>query len=221
MATEDTRRVTCKSCNAERPPELASTFERPPCPECGETGIVVHQTLRAEAIGIVDSVRASLIPGEQERNWERRWQDAQDRLNRLLTLRPEPLSSDAIHAANADLQAFYVQTYHLKDSLKGASATTGISPQTIENEITNNPDLALLADLANLDKHGHLSNPPRSGDVPKIVAVRGSTTSSDATPRGWRLDVTIEHHGHHLDGLDVAKRAVSAWERALKRWNLL
>jgi hypothetical protein len=37
------------------------------------------------------------------------------------------------------------------------SLETGISRQTIENEITNNPDLALLADLANLDKHGHLS----------------------------------------------------------------
>jgi hypothetical protein len=38
------------------------------------------------------------------------------------------MSSDAIYVAHADFQAFYVQTYHLKDSSKNASATTGISP---------------------------------------------------------------------------------------------
>lgn len=212
--------MTCKGCDAERPLELASTLQRPPCPVCGETAIKVSQTNTVESVGIVDSIKASLIPGEQERTWERRWQDAQDHLSRLLTLRPEPLSAAAIYIAHADLQAFFVQTYHLKDSLIGASASTGVSRQTIENEIINNADLALLADLANLDKHGRLSNPPRSGDVPKVVSVSGSTTSSEATPRGWSLDLVIEHKGQHLDGLEVAKRAISAWRQALKGWNL-
>lgn len=55
MATADTRHVTCKGCGAERSPELASTFHRPPCPECGETAICLHQTITAEGIGTVDS----------------------------------------------------------------------------------------------------------------------------------------------------------------------
>jgi hypothetical protein len=100
---------------------------------------------------------------EQERTWEMRWQIAQDQLNRLLASRSEPLSPDAVHMAHADLQAFYIQTYHLKDALRAACATTGISEQTVENEINNNPDLALLADLANLDKHYRLSKKTRSG----------------------------------------------------------
>lgn len=221
MDPANTRRVTCKGCTAERSPELASTSLRPPCPECGETAILVHQPMMAESVGIVESIKASLIPEDQKRTWKRRWQDAQDHLNRLLAPHSEPMGAAAIHAAHADLQAFYVQTYHLKDSLKDASASTGISPQTVETEITNNADLALLADLANLDKHGRLSKPPRSGHSPRIVSVRGSAGSAGATPGGWSLEVAIDHRGRRLDGLDAARRALSAWEQALERWNLL
>jgi hypothetical protein len=64
-------------------------------------------------------------------------------------------------------------------------------------------------------------NPPRSGHVPKIVDIRGVTGSGGATPGDWTLAVVIEHQGHRLDGIDVAKRALSAWEQALRRWNLL
>lgn len=214
----DTRPVTCSGCGAERSPKVASTIPRPPCPECGETAVKWEVT-SASAMTMSSSVMASLAPGEQERDWKRRWQDAQQHLARLLAPRTEPLSSSVIHAAHADLQAFYTQTYHLKDSLKKASSTIGVCGQTIENAVTNDPDLALLADLANLDKHGKLSKPPRSGHVPKIERVTG-TTGDYQTSGGWRLDVVIEHRGRRLDGLDVAKRALSAWERALKRWNL-
>ena len=119
------------------------------------------------------------------------------------------------------VQAFYIQTYHLKDSLKDASATTGISPQAIEDEITNNSDLALLADLANLDKHFRLSKKPRSDDAPKIVGVRGITRTGESSPEGWRLGVVIEHKGQRLDGRDIAKRSIAAWHDALQRWHLL
>lgn len=221
MGTSGITGVKCKGCGAQRPAVLASTTEKPPCPNCGETAIEVGVTSVTESVGILESVEAALGPAEQERTWERRWQDAQDHLNRLLTPRSEPLSAAAIHAAHADLQAFYIQTYHLKDSLRASSATTGISEQKIENEINNNPDLALLADLANLDKHYRLSRKSRSGDTPKIVSVRGINSSGGTAPGGWRLGVEIEHLGHRLDGLHVAKRATAAWEHALKRWNLL
>ena len=194
-------------------------MERPPCSNCGGTAIEVAVTISAQSMAIA-TAEAALAPGEQERTWEMRWQIAQDQLNRLLASRSEPLSADAIHAAHADLQAFYIQTYHIKDSLRAASATTRISERTIENEITNNPDLALLADLANLDKHYRLSKKTRSGDAPKIVSVRGISSSRGTPPNSWRLEVAIEHNGQRLDGLDVAKRSIAAWRSALQRWNL-
>ncbi len=176
MSVEDERQVTCKGCNAKRPPELVSTMPRPPCPECRETAIEVAVIVAFE-VSIVSSFEAALIPREQERNWERRWQDAQNHLARLSRPRTETMSADAIHDAHADLQAFYIQTYHLKDLLKEASGKTGISGQAIENAITSDPDLALLADLANLDKHGRLSKKPRSGHAPQVVSVSGITGS--------------------------------------------
>jgi hypothetical protein len=221
MCAAESRRVTCATCGTERTSELASMSERPRCPKCGDTGIQTPMTIAEESVGIVDSIKPSLGPAEQERTWKRRWQDAQAHLDRLLAPRSEPLDANAIHAANEGLQAFYVQTYHIKDSLKNASATTSVSGQTVEDEISNNPDLALLADLANLDKHGQLTRQIRSGHVPKIASVRGSPFSDGSASGGWRLDVVIEHKGRRLDGLDVAERAVSAWRQALERWDLL
>ncbi len=219
MGAEGVGRVTCGECGAERSPELIGASNTPPCPECGETAITLDKTL-AFGLGITSSVVASLRPAEQERTWERRWQDAQDQLARLLAPRTEPLSAGAIHNAHADLQAFYVQTYHLKDSLKEASGTTGVSGQTIENAITHDSDLALLAVLANLDKHGLLNRAPRSGYAPKLLSI-GGTTGREPASGEWQLDVSIEHRGNHLDGLDIAGRAVSAWRRTLQHWNLV
>lgn len=188
---------------------------RPPCPECGERGVAIGVTVTTRLALDDSSLEAALTPGEQKRTWERRWQDAQDHLARLLNPRTEPLISAAIHAAHAELQAFYTQTYHLKDSLKEASGTTGVRSQIIENAITNDPDLALLADLANLDKHGRLSKKPRSGHTPQVLSVRGITGSGSAWG-GWLLEVVIEHGGNHIDGLEAAKHSLAAWQRALK-----
>jgi hypothetical protein len=179
---------------------------------------VLHDVHVQFEVSVTVSLEAALTPEEQERTWKRRWQDAQQHLARLLAPRMEPCSADAIHAGHGDLQAFYTQTYHLKDSLKEASGTTGISGQTVEDAITNNRDLALLADLANLDKHGHLTKPPRSGHTPRIVSVCGITASDS---EGWRLAVSIEHAGNHIDGLDFAQRVGSAWRQVLQSWNLL
>ena len=128
------------------------------------------------------------------------------------------MSGDAIHRTRHRLHSFFVQTYHLKDALKGESATIGVSAADIERAVTDEPDLTLLADLANLDKHGNLNRAPRSGHVPKIVSVSGIT---DATPGTWRLDLVIEHDLRRLDGLAFAKRAVEAWRKILTGWGLL
>jgi hypothetical protein len=95
----------------------------------------------------------------------------------------------------------------------------GVSNAQIEGAISAEAALSLLADLANLDKHFILTQPPRSGRVPQIGEVQGS--QSGLGEGGWQLEQVIEHNGQELDGLAVAKDAVDAWERCLTDWGLL
>ncbi len=165
------------------------------------------------------SVQAALKPGEQARNWKRRWREIQAELQRLLTERTETLSGDAIMDAQRQLLAFYVHAYHLKDALKAEAAKIGVSKAQIEGAISAEAALSLLADLANLDKHFILTQPPRSGYVSQIGEVQGSQSGSGEG--GWQLEQVIEHNGQELDGLTVARDAVDAWERCLTNWGLL
>jgi hypothetical protein len=157
-----------------------------------------------------------LTPSAQKRDWRQRWVQIQDQLKRVLACHTEPMSGESIQAANHDLNSFFIQTYHLKDALIHVSATTGISKEKIENAITHDSHLALLADLANLDKHGRLKDAPRSGDVP---VCRLSGVANDDT--GWQLSLEIRHNGRTLDGLAVAREAVSAWDKQLRQWRLI
>jgi hypothetical protein len=56
---------------------------------------------------------------------------------------------------------------------KTESRSLGLSEKEIEAAITAEPALALLTDLANLDKHLNLNPPPRSGDIPQIGDATG------------------------------------------------
>jgi hypothetical protein len=111
------------------------------------------------------------------------------------------------------------QTYHLKDALKREAVATGVTGGVVEAAISSDPALALLADLANLDKHGMLDHPPRSGHVPAITAVEGQ--SLDVPPGGWRLHLTVDHGGKIMDGLEIAQAAVDGWRRYLAAWGLI
>ena len=110
-----------------------------------------------------------------------------------------------------------MNAYHLKDDLIAASPNTGISRTAIENAVTNDPDLALLCDLANLTKHRHL-NKPRTGHVPRILRWAGTGSPSGT---GWHLTFTIEHNGHTIDGLNIVQHAIDAWQRILHTWQLI
>jgi hypothetical protein len=159
------------------------------------------------------SASATLTPGDQARGWQRRWADIQRELARLLEPRTVPLSAEGVGIAERELLSFYVLAYHLKDLLKMETTAPGI-----EKAITNTPALALLCDLANLDKHGHLKDEPRSNHRPEVVKREGTTGSGAG---GWRLDVTIQHGPDARDGLEVAREAVDAWRQLLTGWSLI
>jgi predicted RNA-binding Zn-ribbon protein involved in translation (DUF1610 family) len=209
--------VICSSCGSRRPRELAEGAPRTPCPKCGSTAITVSHQLYDE-IRVSATVEASLRPGDQARGWKRRWTETERDLAELLRPHLADCSSDAIHAARHRLHSFFIHAYHLKDALREEVASTGVAKAAVERAITNEPALALLADLANLDKHGNLNQPPRSGHVPLIVGAAGTSLSDKA---GWRLDLEIRHDGNRLDGLQVAEDAVAAWRRVLTGWGLL
>ena len=197
--------------------ELAKGAPRTSCPTCGSIAITVSHELRV-SMAISGTVDASLRPGDQTRGWNRRWIEIERDLADLLKPHLGGCSAEEIHGARHRLHSFYIQAYHLKDATKAEHASTGVAKATVEAAITNEPALALLADLANLDKHGNLNKPPRSGDVPRIQGAAGTSSSGRA---GWRLDLEIDHAGKQHDGLGVAEDAVDAWRSVLRQWGLL
>ena len=208
--------VSCPKCGTARPPALAHSSARPPCPKCGERGIAIAVGIATE-LNISGEVSIGLRPGQQSRDWRRRWTEIQGELSRLDAPRTGELSADGVHAAVRQLQSFYIQSYHLKDALKADALSHGISGQTIESAITSDPDLSLLADLANTDKHFQLTRPPRSGNAPTVDAQGVQSGSGEG---GWRLALTISHKGKTQDGLEFARQAVDAWRRHLAGWGL-
>ena len=158
------------------------------------------------------SVNTILTPGDQDRGWANRWEDIQGRHDELLKPQTVAASGDSIQAAERELTWFYGLAYHLKDLL---IRETTVGQSTVEAAITNTPTLALLADLANLTKHGHLKS-VRSGVAPVVVRREGASC-----PGGWRLTLTIQHGSATYDGLDFASQAVDAWRVTLAAWSLI
>jgi hypothetical protein len=206
--------VTCTDCGSDRPDELATGGERTPCPVCGGTAITVHLSAVAEAVSSASGMLTMALRPGQTRGWQDRWQLMQDDLARQLLPRTEPLTDNSIRRAHAELQLLFVQAHHLEDALMSEA---GIPLDKVKSAKTAEPVLALLEDLANLDKHVHLDRHPRSGEVPRVVDVYGVTGSGVTS---WSLKVTIEHKGTQQDGLEIAQSAIASWHRVLSGWKL-
>jgi hypothetical protein len=161
---------------------------------------------------------AELIPGNQARDWKQRWKLVQDDIRLILCPHTEAMSSESIHASLQRVLSFFILTYHMKDALKDAAAGLGLKPSDVEDAVTKDTRLALLADLANLDKHMKLTHPPRSGIVPVIEKVSGIDNQLGG---GWQLSMQIKHGAAIVDGLAVAEDAVNAWQEKLKVWRLI
>lgn len=206
--------ITCLSCGAARPSELGGSFDRPPCPQCGGTALKMTASIQ-ESVSAHAQCMAELIPGNQARDWKQRWRQIQKDLESVCAPSIEIMSSESIDAWLQRLCSFYIHAYHLKDALKAAAPSLGLKASTIEEAVSNDPRLALLADLANLDKHSKLTRPLKSGHFP----VFGQRSGVDnPTGNGWLLCLKIAHAGATLDGLAVAKDAIDAWREILTVW---
>jgi hypothetical protein len=184
-----------------------------------ETCAVASVRRVADSASTTDYVSVVITPTDQARDWKRRWREIERRSTGLQKPRTGSIGGESVHVARDELHAFYIECYHLKDVLKVEAATLGITGQQVEDAITADPVLALLADLANLDKHAKLDAkkyPPRSGHVPTFGHASGASTGT-----GWLLELPIIHGATERDGLDVAHQAVEVWRRLLIGWKLL
>ncbi len=205
--------TTCSVCGAPWPPEGSPGG----CPECGATSKTVYIEV-ADELNLADALETKATPGDQSQDWKGRWADLTRDVERLEAPRDSELSNDNILSAARELLSFYIRAYHLKDALRADSTSHGVTKNQIETAIDNDADLALLADLANLDKHLKLDRDPRSGDVPVIGPAHGIRAGSGEA--GWRLEMEITHRGQVHDGLLVARASVEAWRRLLTSWGL-
>jgi hypothetical protein len=215
MAGGSEQTVFCGGCAAplDQPANLA-VEERTPCPNCGSMSRQIN-VMCSSGVTIGGSASWELTPGAQVRDWRQRWIEIQAHLKRLLVPHLESMSAAAIQNANHEMHSFFLQAYHLKDSLVQDAGATGVPAATIEKAITADFHLALLADLANLDKHGKLTKPPRSGDIPTW-----EVSGASAGGAGWRLSLKIRHKGSSHDGLTFASGVLPAWQRHLKSWGV-
>jgi hypothetical protein len=209
--------ATCSKCGAPRSPDLAEGTARPPCPQCGGTSLTISMSI-VESLSMSDQLSAELVPGNQARDWQQRWKLVQDEIQ--LIRRPDTgtMSEESIHASLQRLFSFFILAYHLKDALKDAAPGLGLKPSDIEDAVTYDPRLALLADLANLDKHVKLNHQARSGSVPVIEKISGADLRAGG---GWQLSAKIKHGASILDGLVIAEDIVTAWRERLMAWQLI
>ena len=205
----------CSQCGRNRANDAGVTdVPHAACPDCGSTALAHAVHAHETVAGVAATITTSLRPGVQDRDWQLRWKQLQDRLPRVAGIRSEPRSADAIHSAAQDFFEFLVSAYHLKDALIQDQA---VPENDVEQAITQSSTLSLLADLANLDKHRQLdvARRPRSGDTPVIEGV-SDTSSGD----GWELVVDIRHKDRVVNGVAFAKAVVEEWRKHFQGWGL-
>lgn len=203
----------CSNCGLDRADNRGMGEQRPPCPRCGEQSVTFSVQI-TDAIGPTsDDVGIEMTPGDQTWDWRARWEQVLREFAELVAPRTDEMGAEGIRAARYRLNQFYISAFHLKDALK--KQTT----HDVEKAINATTELAILADLANSEKHDGLDPGRRthSGHEPRIKKVSGTSLPAG----GWKVVVVIEHDGKELDGIAVAESALDAWRRVLGGWGLL
>ncbi|MBA7587703.1 hypothetical protein ES708_29737 [subsurface metagenome] len=130
-------------------------------------------------------------------------------------------------AYDDDLWSFFQNCHHLKDWIKNdpdvADEVKGEKGTRIEEFVGSNRGLRICADLANRSKHSELT---RSSRVDAKVTSRNTTIYVPTAGSDSVGTTTCEHtitlgDGSKRIALDVARKAVKAWESFLSENKLI
>ena len=126
-------------------------------------------------------------------------------------------------AYDDDLWSFFQNCYHLKDWIKNDPDIGDGIKETVEKFVQSNKELRICADLANRSKHLELDRPPREDAK---VTSRSTTIYAPVAGSDLVGTSTCEHiitlgDGRKCMALDVARKAVKAWESFLSENKLI
>ena len=163
------------------------------------------------------------------------WQEAHERMKRLLARALEPMSGNdrEAHVQHVvdDLAAFFVFCFHLKDWLRNDS-TQPLPKHEVEVFVNASESLGLCADLANATKHAVLRGGPirrdsspqiHGGNISRDFALLPNAIAHESVQLrfvGSWFEVATST-GKEYDALDLARRCVREWDDFLSGKGLL
>lgn len=182
-------------------------------PEKG-SGPKRFEVVVGEKLETADQVSLVLKPFVGNERWSERFHDCESTLPSLDSPQTSEFNGANIKALASRTFALVVDLYHVKDALI-EEAPGGVTRERVEEAISADPDLSLLADLCNQRKHGVLTR-VRSGDEPKVKPYEG--VGVDAT--AWRCRIMVEHHGAERELFSIVHAALAAWRRLFRSWGI-
>lgn len=109
-----------------------------------------------------------------------------------------------------DVWSFFQNCWHLKDWVKNDPSVPARVRNSIEKLVAAPRPLMMCADLANATKHLKLTKKPRAGAKQSHWNI--AITPGESSKVQYAIDVGS---GTRQDGLDLARKCLSEWERIL------
>ena len=206
---------SCQECGQEK----SNRF----CKNCNKKTHTAHSAIFNETIGVQDTMKYS-DANDGQPVFKRKYEELERCLTRLQKLYDGLIinsdGEDSLQSPKDYARNFFRVSYELKEMLK-EDPGVNISSSTIEGFCRQNQWAGLCIDIANQTKHGIwriFSNRRKTnkniGQINAHVHVL-SPTQTD------RTELTIEIDGKKEDCLQIAKKALSAWQQFLQTNNLL
>ena len=110
--------------------------------------------------------------------------------------------------------AFFQNCWHLKDWIKNDPDVPSLVRASIEGDVKGSTELLVCADLANAAKHLVLTTSrvgAKHSHKNHLIVMGGQSTIEHLIDVG---------DGSTIDGVELARRCVTAWESILERHNL-
>jgi hypothetical protein len=113
------------------------------------------------------------------------------------------------------LRAFFESCWNVKDHAR--SGLPASAHPAFEAAVNAERTLRIVADVANRSKHVHLTRNDRCGAHVSTKQIYAFDGSSDVAVARYRITLA---DGPDFDALEVADRALEAWERVLCQFAL-